>query len=66
MGILELKKPSEEDVEAIQEFREEFERLGEQMHGAGGLEDVRDVRRWIKLCRERETWDRVPEGLVPA
>ncbi len=61
-----LIKPSAEYAEEISDYRREFLEAGDSMDGCGPLRRFEDPLDYIKVCKEYESPETVPEGLVTA
>lgn len=55
-----LAKPSDEYIEEIREYRQEFLDNGGHSNGDSGLRNFEDIEAWIKHCRLMEHKETVP------
>jgi predicted acetyltransferase len=63
---LRLVPPSEELLEEVRAYREDFLAADSSMDGAGPLRRYEDPRDWLEAVRRYEDPATVPEGKVPA
>lgn len=61
-----LIKPTAEYAEQIREYRQEFLDAGDSMDGCGSLRRIADPVEYIKKCKDYESRETLPEGLVIA
>lgn len=61
-----LVKPTAEFAEQIREYRQEFLDRGDSMDGCGSLRRMDNPHDFIKKCRDYESPETLPEGLVLA
>ena len=61
-----LVLPSEDYLEEVRRYREEFLAAGSSMDGTGALRRCEDPREWLAAVRAGDDPDRVPEGKVRA
>ena len=61
-----LVLPSEDYLEEVRRYREEFLAAGSSMDGTGALRRCEDPREWLSAVRAGDDPDRVPEGKVRA
>ena len=66
MRGLSLVSPSEEYLEEIRRYREEFLAADSSMDGAGPLRRFEDPADWLEMVRRYEDPAAVPAGKVPA
>ena len=66
MSSRSLILPSEEYLEEVRAYREEFLAAGSSMDGAGPLRRYPDPRDWLAAVRAYEDPATVPAGKVPA
>lgn len=61
-----LVLPSEDYLEEVRRYREEFLAAGSSMDGTGALRRCEDPREWLSAVRAGDDPDRVPAGKVRA
>lgn len=61
-----LTRPSEEYADRVSDYRDEFLACSSSMDGCGPLRRCETAEEWVRLCREYECPETVPEGHVPA
>lgn len=61
-----LVRPAGTDKQAVWDYREEFMRDGETIHGSGSLEHAATFEGWLRAAIDSENEETVPEGRVPA
>lgn len=66
MNRLALVKPNNDFANQIAEYRKEFLACNDSMDGCGSLRRMEDPYEFIKKCKDCESVDTLPEGLVPA
>lgn len=66
MGQRMLVAPSEEYLEEVRSYRDEFLAAGSSMDGAGPLRRYPDPQDWLETVRAYENPAMVPEGKVQA
>ena len=64
--MLRLILPTSEYKNQIMEYREEFLRNGDVLHGTGGLEKAESFEAWYEKWKQMGDEKTVPEGLVPS
>lgn len=64
--MLRLILPSSEYKDQIMEYREEFLRNGDMLHGTGGLEKAESFEAWYEKWKRMGDEKTVPEGRVPS
>lgn len=60
MNTLFLVKPSENYIDEIRTYRQEFLNSGSHFNGDSGLRKFDDINEWIKQCRLMENKETVP------
>lgn len=66
MDNLKLIKPDISYADDIAKYRKEFLDAGDSMDGTGALRRIEDPVEYIKICRDFEDPEKVPENRVPA
>lgn len=67
MSTLFLVKPSEDYIDEIRKFRQEFIDCGSHLNGDSNLSEFDDIKAWIKQCRLIENKETASNlGLVEA
>ena len=61
-----LSKPKSEYAMQIAEYRQEFLDAGDSMDGCGSLRQTDDPIKFIQKCKDYESTETLPEGLVLA
>lgn len=64
--MLRLILPTSEYKNQIMEYREEFLRNCDVLHGTGGLEKAESFEAWYEKWKQMGDEKTVPEGLVPS
>lgn len=59
-------RPQSEHADEIASYRREFLEAGDSMDGTGPLRRVDDPIEYIRICRDYEDPDKVPDDRVPA
>lgn len=61
-----LLRPTDEYATQIAQYKQEFLEAGDSMDGCGSLPRLENIEEYIRMCRDYEDPERVPEHLVPA
>lgn len=64
--MIELKRPSIEYLNSIQEYKTIFNYLGESLAGGAFLNQYDDLNEWLKFVKRLENKETTPANLTPA
>ena len=66
MEELYLMEPTEEYLEQITEYRDEFLKADSSMDGTSALRIFEDAKEWLDHLKEYSNEETIPEGKVPS